>query len=86
MNRKIANVLLGAVLTLCIAAPATIAGQKKAGTMKADASAHKAAVKKCNDDYKEAVKAGKAKKGKEQKDAMAAAKKARTQCLAGAPK
>ena len=86
MNRKIANVLLGAALTLCIAAPAALAGQKKATSTKPDATAHKAAVKKCNEAYQEAMKAAKTKKGKELKEAQAAAKKSHKECLAAAPK
>lgn len=85
MNRKIANVLLGAALTICLAAPAAMA-QKKAEKAPAKGAEHKAAVKKCNDDYKEAVKAANMKKGKEKTEAMAAAKKAKTECLAKAPK
>lgn len=86
MNRKIANVLLGAALTLCIAAPAAIAGQKKPASTPTKGAAHKAAVKMCNDAYAEAMKAAKAKKGKDKTAAEAAAKKAKTECLAAAPK
>lgn len=48
-------------------------------------AAHATAIKKCSDDYKTAQKAAKMLKGKERKEAEAAAKQARKQCLAAAP-
>jgi hypothetical protein len=47
---------------------------------------HKAAIKKCNEDYRMAEKDAKTKKGKERKDAEMAARQARKQCVASAPK
>ena len=69
------------LLVLCIAAPAALGSQKKP----APSAEHKAAVAKCNTDYKAAQKAANTKKGQERKDALAAAKKAHTECLAAAP-
>lgn len=45
-----------------------------------------AAVKKCNDDYRAALKEAKGKKGKERADAMHQAKAEHKQCIAAAPK
>jgi hypothetical protein len=47
---------------------------------------HKAAIKKCNEDYRVAEKDAKTKKGKERKEAEMAARQARKQCVASAPK
>jgi hypothetical protein len=47
---------------------------------------HVAAIKKCNEDYAAAVKEAKMKKGKERKEALAAARTAKTDCIKGAPK
>ena len=47
---------------------------------------HKAAVKKCNEDERAALKEDKSKKGKERREADAAARKTRKQCIADAPK
>ena len=47
---------------------------------------HKAAVKKCKEDYRAALKEDKTKKGKERKEADAAARQTRKQCIADAPK
>lgn len=46
---------------------------------------HVAAVKKCSDDYKAALKEAKGKKGKEREDATRQAKEKRKQCIANAP-
>jgi Skp family chaperone for outer membrane proteins len=51
-----------------------------------ESAARKAAIKKCNDDYRAALKADKTKKGKERKEADAAARQTRKQCIADAPK
>ena len=69
------------LLVLCIGAPAALGGQKKP----APSAEHKAAVAKCNTDYKAAEKDAKTKQGQERKDALAAAKKAHTDCLKAAP-
>jgi hypothetical protein len=79
------NVLTKAALTLALAlslgAPAALAKTKKPK----HSAEHVAAVKKCNDDYKAALKDAKTKKGKDRKDAQAAASAAHKQCLAGVP-
>jgi uncharacterized protein HemX len=49
-------------------------------------AAHKAAIKQCDADYKTADKEARMKKGKERKEAEAAARQARKQCIAAAPK
>lgn len=49
-------------------------------------AAHRAAVKQCDADYKAAEKEARTKKGKERKEAESAARQARNQCLAAAPK
>ena len=51
-----------------------------------ESAAHKAAVKKCNEDYAMARKDARTKKGKERKEAEAAATQARRQCVANAPR
>jgi hypothetical protein len=80
------NVLTKTVLMLALAisagAPAALA---KAKGPKHSAE-HVAAVKKCNDDYKVAVKAANALKGKERAAAKAKAVADKKQCLASAPK
>jgi hypothetical protein len=80
------NVLTKTFLTLALAAalggPAALAKTPKPK----HSAAHVAAVKKCNDDYKDALKSAKSLKGKERKDADAKARAARKQCLAAAPK
>lgn len=80
--RRITTLLTPTILVvLCIASPAMSATQKKP----APSAEHKAAVAKCEADYKAAVKAAKTHKGQEQKDAVAAAKKSRQECMAAAP-
>lgn len=69
------------LLVLCTVAPTALAAQKKP----APSAEHKAAVAKCNADFKAAEKEASTKKGQERKDAFAAAKKAHTECLKGAP-
>jgi uncharacterized protein HemX len=49
-------------------------------------AAHNAAIKQCGEDYKTANKEAGMKKGKDRKEAEAAAKQARKQCIAAAPK
>ena len=49
-------------------------------------AAHKTAIKKCNEDYRMAEKEARTKKGKERKEAEAAARQARKQCVASAPR
>ena len=98
MKRILATTALTLALALSAVVPAAMAGPES----------HKAAVKVChdlylqsimtaNDSYKAAVKDANTKKGNERKDALAAARKARTDskvqardsekaCVAQAPK
>lgn len=46
---------------------------------------HAAAIKRCTEDYRAALKAAKTKKGTERKEAENAARQARKQCIAGSP-
>ena len=80
MRRILTSTALSLALLLGAAAPAAIAKTKK------ESAEHKAAVKKCNTDYSAAVKEAKMKTGKERAAAMAAAKAAKKQCIADAPK
>jgi Skp family chaperone for outer membrane proteins len=80
------NVLMKTALTLALAitagAPAAFAKGPKSPKHTA---AHAAAVKKCDADYKAALKAAKALKGNARKEADAKARQDRKQCLADAP-
>ena len=79
MKRILTSSALALSLVLGIGAPAF--------AKKAKASAErKAAIKKCNDDYASAKKDANTKKGKDRKDALTAAKDAKTKCIADAPK
>ncbi len=80
MKRILTSTALSLALLLGAAAPAAIAKGKKVS------AEHKAAVKKCNEDYNASMKEAKTKKGKERTAAMAAAKAAKKQCIADAPK
>jgi ABC-type oligopeptide transport system substrate-binding subunit len=74
-----------AALTMALALSAT-ALAAPAKTKTKWSAEHKAAVKKCNEDYRATLKDDKSKKGKERKEADAAARKTRKQCIADAPK
>lgn len=80
------NILTKLALTLALAisagAPAALAKTNKPK----HSAEHIAAVKKCNDDYKVALKAANALKGKERAAARAKATADKKQCLANAPK
>jgi hypothetical protein len=65
-------------LALSLGASAAVAKPKHS-------AAHKAAVKKCNEDYTAAIKAANALKGKARADAKAKARADRKQCIANAP-
>jgi hypothetical protein len=82
MKRILTHSALAAVLALGAFSPAVMAGAKR----KKPSAEHVAAIKKCNDDYNAAIKAAKSMKGKERKDADAAARKAKKDCIASAPK
>jgi uncharacterized membrane protein YccC len=74
-----------AALTMALALSATgFAAPVK--TKVRESAAHRAAVKKCNEDYAMARKEAKTKKGKDRREAEAAARQARKQCIADAPK
>ena len=79
------NVLTKTILTLALAAvaggPAALAKTPKPK----HSAAHVAAVKKCNADYKAALKSARTLKGKERKAADAKAKADQKQCIADAP-
>ncbi|MCA1593294.1 MAG: hypothetical protein LC754_11735 [Acidobacteria bacterium] len=83
MKNILKNTALSMALALSLCAPAVV--MAKAKVMKHSAE-HMTAVKKCNDDYKAAIKDAKARKGKERKAAEAAARAAKKQCMASAPK
>jgi hypothetical protein len=82
MKRIMTNGALALVLALGVASPAALAKGKKTKP----SPEHIAAVKKCKADYAEAIKDAKGKKGKDRKEANAAAKTAEKQCIASAPK
>lgn len=81
MKRFLTHSVLALTLALGVAAPTAMAKVKKKYSPE-----HYAAIKKCKADYAAAVKAARALKGKEKKDALAAAKSAEKQCIANAPK
>ncbi len=81
MKRILTNSVLTLALALGVSAPAAMAKTKKPK----HSAEHTAAIKKCNDDYKAAVKAAKGKKGADRKAAMTDARNARKQCIASAP-
>jgi uncharacterized low-complexity protein len=82
MKRILTNGALALMLALSVASPAVLAKGKKVKP----SAAHIAAVKQCKADYATAVKDARGKKGKDRKEAMAAAKKAENECIANAPK
>lgn len=81
MKHKLFKIGLILALALSISIPGSSAQAKKPK----HSAEHNAAVKKCNDDYKAAMKEAKTKKGKERKDAEKAAKDARKECIKNAP-
>ncbi len=81
MIRTMKQIALALALALSMGAPAALAKTKKPK----HSAEHMAAVKKCDADYHEALKEAKSKKGKDRKEAEAAAKSAHKQCMAGAP-
>jgi uncharacterized low-complexity protein len=82
MKKRMHVLALGLALVLAGAAFASPAQNNK---MK-ESAAHKTAVGKCGEDYRMASKEAKMKKGTERKEAEAAAKQTRKQCIADAPK
>lgn len=82
MKRILINTGLALALTVGLGAPAAFAAKKKTKP----SAEHIAAIKQCKADYKTAVAAAKGKKGKEHREAIAAAKRAERECEANAPK
>ena len=82
MKRILMNTGLSLAVALSLCAPAALAKGRKSKP----SAEHVAAVKKCNDDYAAAKKDAMTKKGKERSEALAAAKKAKAECLKNAPK
>ena len=82
MKKFLIHSALALTMALGVAAPAALAKAKK----KKYSPEHYAAIKTCKADYATAVKAANAMKGKEKKNALAAAKSAEKQCIANAPK
>ena len=80
--RKLSS-LTAIPLTLLLAV-GTFAAPAKTPKPKPSAE-HVAAIKKCTEDYRAALKDAKTKKGKDRKAAEAAARQARKQCVASAP-
>ncbi|HEV7857781.1 MAG TPA: hypothetical protein VGO91_03960 [Pyrinomonadaceae bacterium] len=81
MKRILTHTGLSLVMALCLGAPAAMAKGKTKHSAE-----HKAAIKKCNEDYAAAKKDASGKKGKERKEASAAASKSKKDCIAAAPK
>jgi hypothetical protein len=81
MKRILTHTGLSLVMALCLGAPAAMAKGKKTK----HTAEHKAAIKKCNEDYTAAKKEASGKKGKDRKDANAAASKSHKDCIAAAP-
>ncbi len=79
MKRILTHTAISAVLAFGVFVPGAMAKKKR------PSAAHTAAVKQCNADYSAAIKQANTMKGKEKRDAVAAAKKARTGCIAQAP-
>ncbi len=82
MKRILTHTALAAALALGALTPAAMAKIRH----KRPSAERVAAIKKCNEDYSAAIKANKTMKGKERKEADAAARKAKKGCIASAPK
>ena len=82
MSSSFRKLAVSTIMAVCLVSPVALAQTK----MAKQPSPHAQAVKACNDTYKEAVKEANTKKGKERKDALAAAKKAKADCIKNAPK
>lgn len=82
MKKVLSLTVLAMTLALSAAASAAPVGTKKVKP----SAAHVAAVKKCDEEYRAAVKEARTKKGKERKESESAARQARKQCVASAPK
>lgn len=82
MRKNLTRIAMTSALALSVCASAAFAAPRKAK----HSAEHTAAIKKCNDDYRAALKEAKTKKGNERKSAEAAARQAHKQCIANAPK
>lgn len=82
MKRILTHSALAAVLALGALTPGVMARARH----KTPSAERVAAIKKCKEDYSAAIKADKSMKGKARRDADAAARKARKDCIANAPK
>jgi uncharacterized membrane protein YccC len=82
MKRILTHTALAAVLALGAFSPAAMAKTRRTK----HTAAHTAAIKKCNEDYSAAMKEARTKKGQERKEAEAAARKSKKDCIASAPK
>jgi hypothetical protein len=81
MKRFLIHSALALTMALGVASPAALAKNRKKFSPE-----HYAAVKQCRADYAAAVKAANAMRGKEKRDALAAARSSEKQCIANAPK
>ena len=77
------KMLTTTALTLALALSAGVSAASAKG--KKHTPEHVAAIKKCDQDYKAALKDARTKKGAERKTAEQAARSARKQCVSGAP-
>ena len=77
------KMLTTTALTLALALSAGVAAASAKGPK--HTPEHAAAIKKCDADYKAALKEAKTKKGAERRTAEREARAARKQCVAGAP-
>ena len=82
MMKKVIRVFGFIALTINIAAMVAVA---ESNNNKKHSAEHKAAIQKCDGDYKAALRDAQSLKGKEKREAEAAAKAQRKQCYANAP-
>lgn len=83
MKRILTHAGLSLAMALALGAPSAMAKGRKAK----HSAEHTAAIKKCNEDYAAAKKTAKANTDKKARaEALATAKKAHKDCIAGAPK
>jgi hypothetical protein len=77
------KMLTATALTLALVLTAGVSAVSAKG--KKHTPEHAAAIKKCGDDYKAALKEAKTRKGAERRTAEQAARSARKQCVSSAP-
>ena len=83
MRRILATSVMTVALALASATPAAMANIFH---RKHHSAEHKAAVKKCNEDFNAAMRDARTKKGADRRSAEAAARAAHKQCKASAPR